>query len=468
MSYKVKFWSLSKRSNSTLTPTTGATEYDCIVKNGTGILHPKIELDLGLTTDPSAFNYCYIANFDRYYYVNEWTFDRGLWTAVCNVDVLTTYKSQIGSTSMYVLRASASYNGDIVDNLYPTKSGCSYDHTTMSSPYLTSGGTFIVGAIAPTGDYGSVTYTAVNQAGLATLCSYLTNSAVSVANNFDLTDASMALQASLVDPLQYIKSCMWFPFAMTDFSLQTATTSFDIFMWNVPSVLNSRISANKVSKSYTLNLKKHPDTVSRGNYVNTSPYTILTLYVAPFGVIELDSTVTCNATSITLELNVDPITGRGILRILCHGSVLHQLEAQIGVPIQLSQVTRDYVGAISSVAGAVGGALGGLAIGNMAGAVSSAISGIGSAVNSLRPRSQTMGSGGGFTAIDAYTWTLDHQFFRPVDDDITHNGRPYCQVTTPSSLGGYMLIQDGDVAIPGTREEADQIRALLEGGFYYE
>ena len=468
MSYSVDFYTLTKRSNSTLYPSSGATSYNCNIKNGSGILTPKVELNLGATVDPSQYNYCHIANFDRWYYVTEWYFERGLWTATCKVDVLATYKSQIGSTSLYVLRASAAYDGDIVDNLYPTKSGCSYDHTTMSSPYLTSGGTFIVGAIAPTGDYGSVTYTAVNQAGLATLCSYLTNSAVSTANNFDLNDASMALQASLVDPLQYIKSCMWFPFAMTDFSLQTATTSFDIFMWQVPSVLNARISANKVSKSYTLNLKKHPDTASRGNYVNTSPYTILTLYVAPFGVIELASTVTCNATSITLELNVDPITGRGILRILCHGSVLHQIEAQIGVPIQLSQVTRDYLGAATSIANGLTGAIAGAASGNAAGAISSAISGIGNAVNALRPRSQTMGSGGGFTAIDAYTWTLDHQFFRPVNDDLSHNGRPYCQVATPSALGGYMLIQDGDVPISGTKAEADEIRSLLEGGFYYE
>ena len=467
MSYKVKFWTLTKRSNSTLTPTTGATEYNCVIKNGSGILTPKVELDIGLTTDPSAFNYCQIANFDRYYYVTEWQFDRGLWTATCKVDVLSTYKSQIGSTSMYVLRASAASDGAIMDNLYPMKTGCTYQHNTVASPYQTSG-TYILGVVSPVGDYGSITYQAVNAAGLATICNYLVSSAVDYNNGFDDATTSFALQASIIDPLQYIRSCTFFPFPMTDFDLQTATTSIDIFLWTIPSVLAARISGNRIHKTLSFSISKHPSTTARGNYVNCSPYTLLTLYAPPFGVIEIDTSITCNASTLTADLTIDPISGRGIMKIICNGNIVNNVEAQIGVPIQLSQVTRDYLGFASSIASGVIGSLGSLATGNMAGAVSSAMSGIGNAVSAIAPRSQTIGSGGGFSGVYPYNWQLDHQFFTPVDDDNSQNGRPYCQVTTPSALGGYMLIQDGDVPIPGTKAEADEIRSILETGFYYE
>lgn len=467
MSYSVDFYTLTKKSNSTLFPVTGATSYNCIIKNGSGILTPKIELDIGVANDPSPFNYCHITNFDRWYYVTEWYFDKGLWTATCKVDVLATYKSQIGSTSMYVLRASAASDGAIVDTLYPMKTGCTYQHNSVTSPYQTSG-TYILGVVSPVGDYGSITYQAVNASGLATICNYLVSSAVDFNNGFDDSTTTFALQASLIDPLQYIRSCMFFPFPMTDFDLQTATTSIDIFLWTIPSVLASRISGNRIHKTLSFTITKHPSTTGRGNYVNCAPYTVLTLYAPPFGVIEIDTSVTCNASTLTADITIDPITGRGILKILCNGTILNNVEAQIGVPIQLSQVTRDYLGAASSALGGIVGSLTSAATGNMAGAVTGIATGIGDAVKSLAPRSQTIGSGGGFSAVYPYNWQLDHQFFTPVDDDNSQNGRPYCKMATPSSLGGYMLIQEGDVPIPGTKAEADEIRTLLETGFYYE
>lgn len=469
MSYTIYFWTgLTKKNNSTLTPTTGRTEFQCIVKDGTGILNPVIQLDLGLAADPSQFNYCQIPDFDRYYWVREWTFERGLWTASCAVDVLATYKDQIGASSLYVLRAAAAYDGAIVDNLYPTKVGCSWAHSTVTSPYLSSGGTYILGCVSPDGDYGSITYYAVTGGGLSKLCSYLITDAVSEENHFSLSDASIALQNSLIDPLSYIKSCMYFPFALTDFDLQTATTTLKVFQWSVPQVLNARISGNRLNKNRTFSIQKHPDTTSRGNYVNSAPYTMLTLFCAPFGVIEIDTSVTANQSTLNAEFTIDPISGRGTLRILCGGTVLNTLQAQIGVPIQLSQVTRDYVGAVTGIVSGVAGAVGSAMSGNIGGAISGAVSGIGNAVNALRPRQQSMGSGGGFNDIAPVTWTLDHQFFRPVTDDPAHNGRPLCQVRQLSTLAGYQLIQDGDVPIPGTSTEADQIRQYLESGYYYE
>ena len=88
-------------------------------------------------------------------------------------------------------------------------------------------------------------------------------------------------------------------------------------------------------------------------------------------------------------------------------------------------------------------------------------------INALMPRAQSIGGGGSFAQLFTNT-RLEYQWFRPVDDDNSHNGRPLCQVKTPASLGGYMLIQDGDVAIDGTAAEADEIRTLLQSGFYYE
>lgn len=467
MSYTVDLYTLTKRSNSTLYPSSGATTYNCNIKNGSGILTPKIELNLGVTSDPSQFNYCHIPNFDRWYYITEWYYDRGLWTGTCKVDVLATYKSQIGSTSMYVLRASAASDGRIVDTLYPLKTECTYQHNAVLSPFKSSG-TYVLGLVSPDGDYGSLSYYVVNSAGLTTICNYLINSAVQTDPNFSVADATLALQTALIDPIQYIKTCMYFPFDMTDFGLTMASTSVNIFMWTVPSVFCAKITNQSITVTKSIPYQDHPNKATRGAYLNTAPYTIATLYAPPFPVIDIDTTVACNGTNVNLDLAVDPISGKGVLTVYTNSVTLNRLETQIGVPIQLSQVTKDWLGAATSTLSAVGNIVGAGLSGNVGGVISGVASGIDSAARALTPRSQSLGPGGGFIDVRPLAWKLDQQFFTPVNDDNTHNGRPYCQVTTPSSLGGYMLIQDGDVPIPGTKAEADEIRSLLEGGFYYE
>ena len=103
----------------------------------------------------------------------------------------------------------------------------------------------------------------------------------------------------------------------------------------------------------------------------------------------------------------------------------------------------------------------------LGGAFIGAASGVGNAVESLMPRAQTIGTTGSFVS-NRGDFRLDHQFFRPVPDDNTHNGRPLCQVRQLNTLSGYMLIQDGDVQITGTATEDSKIRNYLESGFYYE
>ena len=103
----------------------------------------------------------------------------------------------------------------------------------------------------------------------------------------------------------------------------------------------------------------------------------------------------------------------------------------------------------------------------VAGAVSGVASGIASAANSIAPRVQSMGGTGSFSALYGRV-RLFQQFFTIADEDLSHNGRPLCKVRTPASLGGFMMVLDGDISAPATDAELSEIRSMLEGGFYYE
>ena len=475
MSFKVHLYTLSKRDNSTKRPNanTPTVEYDCILKDGSSLFTPAIQLNIGLLSDPSEYNYARIPAFGRYYFIEDWYFSDSLWTAHLSVDVLATYRSEIGDANLYILRSYAAYNGRVMDNLYPTKAGCTFDKSTANNPWNITG-CFVVGIVTADANFGSINYYAMDASQLASLCTNLTDpTLIDPANDFDPTELSTGLQLSLVDPIQYVKSCVMLPVAKAEITNTSAETITVYRFANMGSGDKVR-PTSRITKSLQFTIKDHPDESSRGSYVNSSPYSKLTLTLPPFGCIDIDSSVTCNANNLDVDIEMDPITGKGIMIISCNNIILNRIEAQIGVPISLSSVTRDYIGAASSalsgIGGAIAGAVGGAAAGPAgiaAGAIMGGGSGIGNAIESLAPRANTVGTTGSFAANHG-ACELDFQFFRPVDDDPRHNGRPLCEMRTIKDIPGYILVQDGDVQIAGTASEDSKIRNYLETGFYYE
>lgn len=467
MGFTVNLYTHSKRDNSTKRPSGSGTSYSCVLKHGCGIQNPTITLNLGLTSDPSTYNYAYIPAFERYYFIEEWFFEGSLWSAQMKVDVLATFKDEIGASNLYVLRSSAERDGNITDLLYPAQTGCSFASSTKTNPWGSS--SFIIGVVSKNASMGSTKYYAVGSGQLAVICSMLMDAEelITEENGFNLTDASQGLQLSLVDPIQYIKTCVMLPVSYTELVNLGSVEQVTVFNFATPTQGTVITPSTRLTKSYSFDIQKHPDTTARGNYVNSSPFTYITLTIPPFGCIDIDTSVTCNASTLGVEVNVDPITGKGVLIVSCNGIILNRIESQIGVPISLSSVTRDYIGGVTSTVGGIAGAVGGIASGNIGGAISTAVSGIGNAVQSMMPRAQTVGTTGAFVS-NTGQFKLDHQFFRPIADDNAHNGRPLCKVRNIANLGGYMLIQDGDVTINGTSAEDGKIREYLETGFYYE
>ena len=468
MAFNVNLYSLEKRDNSTKRPTGNGTQYSCVMKHGCGILNPSISLDIGLTTNPSQYNYAYIPAFGRYYFIDEWFFEERLWTAQLKVDVLATYKTEIGNASLYVLRSSAEYNGNVTDLLYPSKVGCNFSTSTKTNPW--TGVSYVIGVINKYASFGSLQYLVVDSATLSSICTYLMSptNIINTTNGFNGADASEALQLSLVDPIQYIKSCIMIPVNVGDYTSLAGDTRIYCYNWQVGNAFGRPLySSTRIYKSYSFSIPKHPDTNARGNYVNSAPYTALTLTIPPFGCIDIDTTVSANASTLDIEIEVDPISGKGVLVVKCNDTILNRLETMIGVSISLSTVTKSsdvsMTTLVKSAVGAVGGAIsaGANAVGIGWGAS------IGNSMQASTARAQTIGSTGAFVS-NRGEFRLDAQFFRPVADDNTHNGRPLCAVRTLSTLPGYQLIQDGDVSIDGTSKEDGIIRDYLESGYYYE
>ena len=77
----------------------------CTLRSETSVSDPAILLEYN--GNLSGYNYCYIPDFDRYYYITDITSVRNnLWMVKCHVDVLMSFKSAILS-SVAILEESS-------------------------------------------------------------------------------------------------------------------------------------------------------------------------------------------------------------------------------------------------------------------------------------------------------------------------------------------------------------------------
>ena len=126
----VKFYNHAKRSNSTKLPTEG-TLISCVLKDECSITSPVLELKI---TEKPNFNYAYIADFGRYYYVSDWQYYRGIWSCTLSVDVLTSWKSNILETKAQVLFSSSMYDLDVLDNRLAAIAR--YERKSETAPFM--------------------------------------------------------------------------------------------------------------------------------------------------------------------------------------------------------------------------------------------------------------------------------------------------------------------------------------------
>lgn len=467
----VRFYSFSKKENSTKRPT-GGTDFNCVLKSDSGVVSPVIELRMALAENPTTYNYAYIPDYDRYYFVSDWLWNGGLWIGTLDIDVLASWRDTIGASTLYVLRSQSNYDLNVVDTCYPAKIGSYYMHTNRkselwtASPNLTHG-TYIVGTINnDSSAAGAVVYYALTGEQMARFRAYML-SGIKAWN--EITDFSGDIAKAFIDPFQYVVSCQWFPFGITG---SDATLKFGFW--------DSGISASKLVSTiwtdrFTLARPQRTDTI-RGNWQYIEPFAKYYLVYFPWGVIEIDGTA-IGATGITCDVEVDLITGVAILNIYAgatlagtFGNLMKTQSAQVGVQMQLAQIANDY----SGLASAGGGGLSGLlnsAGGAIAGAIDSLFSGadIASSAMAGLAHASTSGSTGGFSAVTLGSETaFVALFYMPVEENIAENGRPLCSNVQISTLSGYIQVMDGDVSLASTKQEAQKVREYLEGGFYYE
>lgn len=451
---EVIFYRFNKAKNETKIPNEGDS-IDVFLKEQCSVLNPVLVLNI----NPSDYNYFYIPQFMRYYFISDCTYiGNETFSVSGQVDVMASYRNEILASSQYIQRAATGYDSTIPDVMYPAKGG---RHELYAGIPLVDvvrdykQGTYILGVIGSSPGYAGVpvTYYALGYDEMRKFNAYLFNT-----DNYGTMITDDVIKA-FFNPMDYIISCIYIPYQI-DF---TRWTSTDIdFGW----FKTSDISAYIVEPYYFVPTDlNHDFTIPKphGDYRDLSPWTQYRIWIGN-SYYDLPPEKLYNYQTLRVSPEIDMVTG--VMNVAVNGVNGEQSDNilrcsfQYGCPIALAQIRTDVAGMATGIAGAAGN----IASLNIGKAVNSVMSAIESAI----PDPAVKGSNGGLGSaywnvyVELYTWYYD-----TVPLDASRVGRPVCKEDTISNYTGYCLCRSAEIELDGAyADEIDSVTSYMNGGFY--
>ena len=355
-----KFYSFSKRSNSTKQVSGSGTTYQITLREPTSIMSPVIILEAG--SEAISYNYCYIPTFNRYYFIKDIvSLANGLWQIACNEDVLATWKSAITGSTQYVTRSYDHVDDLIPDTFYGGKMQYKTEKVSptwengLSRPFDPTEFTVIMGVICSDDALprlGSVVYYALTQAQMEYFMDWMLGDPDYLGTNPNY-GVNADMMKALVDPMTYITECYILPFRPPH--METHTSHLKIGWWEIDMgaagqvgiLEDANISGMKIFDEVQVTLPKHPQAATRGRYLNCNNYTCYTLHAGPFGDIDFSANQLCDVEKIAITVTSD-FQGNAYCRIEAlssnNSTKTHRLafiEHNIKIPIKVSSMSSD-------------------------------------------------------------------------------------------------------------------------------
>lgn len=460
----VNFYTFSKRRNSTKQPTGTGTIIDCKLKEGTSVKNPK----LTISGDVFGYDYAYIADFGRYYFVSDVISEaKGITTYVLEEDSLASNKTAIGNTVARIAFSATGYNINLAD----TRCAVSTKKLNYKKQVASS--------LSKTGCYVLTVFN--NQSGASNGLgqSYILDAANIQTVRSWLGDNNVMQQAInyfLGNPLEAVFQCHWVPFPVSGPS--DATSVGVIYIGNQPSNL---LSAKTFSGTGIKGGNTQIDLPWRYNdFRDSEPYTSATLFLPGVGNIDINMSDWLNSNHINVEYEMEYGTGDLTYLLVDDGGFLIQsASCNVASLCPLAQFTSNMGGAVSSIGGVAGGlatAAAGIfsenAMLTISGAAGALTAGANTALAMNKRAASLKGGVGGRTnsLITDFIFTGYYMDTEDVTDAnyIATKGRPVAQTHAISSHSGYVQCDNASVSIGGESWERDQINSYLNSGFFYE
>lgn len=511
MAFDAYFFNFQKKENSTLTPTQAQWEAGADLKinllEETSIINPTFRLEF--STPPHAvatnYNYCYVPDFHRFYFIDDWKSYRGLWICNCRCDVLASYKATIIASSQYVVRSASNYDLSILDTLYPTKTQptASMNSAEEGAIYsMTAGALDLCVTLQTMGSLNDSFHDyyppKTTSGGLLYACSLRQLKEILMYITSDLTDwlepaADLTLEASKVifNPFDYFRAVRIYPLnniysvpvdPQTEQPVPPEPVKFGF--WETDSSVTAyRVNTGIFQTSFHIPLNSHPQAATRGNKMNGAPYTQRVLHFEPFGTINIDTSLLVACIGLYIHLIIDLNTGSAKYEIKGYADstehdtpfsalqrpIVSEGHAQMGYEIPLLEMKQNVnFGNVLPTVGKMAAYSVSSIVDFFKTGEFSPPSGIGDALTAMTTEANVKGGGGTMLpCVNSRPFVVSY-YVHQVDENIIDHGRPLCQIRALNGLSGYCLCENAELTINGTATEQQQIISMLNSGVFLE
>ena len=365
MAFTVQLYQFAKKANSTAYPPTSLDPFtfEGVLREGTSVLSPVFGFDFGAGgVNASQFGGAMptwaivAAPFSRCYFIKNWEYSDGLWWAYMTVDVLATYKINIGGYTGYIVRSTnnAAWDRRAGDTTYPPIGGTYsifadddsfWQKFAQQAGLQTDSPAYIVGVVNNATDTlrrGGVSYYAMTESQMQTFINVLLSS-IDYAN-ISTGDISESVAKLLLNPTQYIVSCTWFPSATWLFgSTLDNKTELPFGWWTLNGVGCRTMKTTTAALVGTWNfaIPKHPQ-ANNYPYTQLEPYSRYTIHIPPWGDIAIEPGLLYGKSLLNISIESDPTASYAVLLIQDDEyNVLARYDGRIGVDVPLASMTVD-------------------------------------------------------------------------------------------------------------------------------
>ena len=444
---EVHFYSgFKKRKNSTLRPSGDGQIIECILKRGTSVVKPVLQVRISYQAAWNNYNYCYIPDFGRYYYIEDLTWDNALASFTLSTDLFATFKSDIGAFSGLAVRSSSVFDGTIPDPLLP-----------------------------PTDDISISTNTAYRAATYSYVISGAGGDGVSLIFKSSLNDIGEQLNSfwsKITNQITGINACYRTLLREDEFTtegdpLSKNAIGFGVAAFTIPGK-RLYLIPGKSTFLTGLTLNPHPQASTYGAFLNSATYRQAYIYNSGIGFSQLPITAN-DVGDVELKGIYSPDNGATSLEIFVNNRCLKTVATNLYAAIPFCGSSVNISGMVNGAAGFAGGLGTAVAASNpgtaIAAGVSAGVSAVAGAVSGI-PTGSIAGVLSGVSTLDnAYTIV---EIFRKVkDNDNLNRGRPLLKNRTASS-GGYIEYERVNLNTTARGDEKTEIENTMERGFYYE
>lgn len=459
---EIKLWdNFSKRRNSTKAPT----------ETDVPVVRSAVLKDSCSKTHPSFFiqgiaEYTYVEAFGRYYFVDnvEYDINDAEWLH-CSIDVLATWKTQIGLTSAFIEYSTSSYSANLIDERISqlttrTKqrnvASSIFTDTFNSGCYVLSTAEEVHGAASYILEKGNLDFIVAD---------LISNSPTEISN----------WQEMFGDALGSIIGLRYIPIPYTYFPWDDPALVQDVVLGAYNTQTTGILYDGRIYQQRTLQI---PWTYS--DFRRCSEYTRFILCLPFIGPVELMPENIIDQSTITIRMVGNCVTGAISYGIYVDGSpnlkLIASYSGTFGMQIPIAQSQVDLNGILNSgltIGGAWGAALltrnpalqaasAGVAIGAMVRGIVSA---------NMQDFSMVGSYSGNWSELLLSQYEIISYAVDTRTDPAsmaTLYGRPCMQVKQINALTGYVKTSGFSIEIDELQSVRDMINSAMDSGVYLE